>query len=653
MKLRGEITIFLSLIVICILSLIMGLLESARTTGARLYAQMAADSAAASVMSHYNRNLWDMYHLLSLEAESTKDIEKSFSEYLDFYCGRRNLYPMELGRITITETNMMMDDGGIWLEDGTLSYVQYRLPEIIQNVSRVVEDTEDALKAGDIFRVFEISGQIGLKTRAVEQCRMEIEECISEIEEHLSELYEAADQEQEGTVRREANQLIRKLKQFPNLVKEYKREIQKLSDHRKQLETSMEISDTESEEQFNRELDVYQQVEESSEELLEQYQELENETEAVLACLEEALEILDEENYEYVPVVKNENAEIKETGSLSPVPSDTENLGQDVEMVPVPIGPDWDAVQSCISSLEFSGGIKTEHPDKEKLDLLDKLQVLLGGNLMDIVLPEHCTISNKATFLTAIPSKSVKAGEKQNDQNYISEEMIRKALVNEYCFLSFDSFLKPSTVAKNRDKQELLYELEYLLCGESSDEENLKETVEKLLAIRGAINFLCLLRTPELQAETDGFLTAISGGNTSMKAVLSFFVWSLWALGEAILDAKSLLKQKGISFWKDSGDWQLGFNEFLAMEFLEIEPQKQSGESGYEDHLKVLLLLANPMERNFRMMDLIQWNVKMIQKDFSIDDCYCNVSISAEIKERHLFMMNNRYTRIVEAQGIY
>ena len=60
MKKRGEITVFLSLTLVCILSLFMGLLESARTAGARLYLTMAANSAMASVMSQYNRNLWDM-----------------------------------------------------------------------------------------------------------------------------------------------------------------------------------------------------------------------------------------------------------------------------------------------------------------------------------------------------------------------------------------------------------------------------------------------------------------------------------------------------------------------------------------------------------------------------------------------------------------
>ena len=70
-RLRGEITVFLSLILVCVFSLMMGLLESARTAGARLYLQMAADSALFSVMSQYNRNLWGRYRLLFLESSSS------------------------------------------------------------------------------------------------------------------------------------------------------------------------------------------------------------------------------------------------------------------------------------------------------------------------------------------------------------------------------------------------------------------------------------------------------------------------------------------------------------------------------------------------------------------------------------------------------
>ena len=57
-------------------TLMLGLLESARTAGARLYLRMASDSAVSSVMSYYNRNLWDRYQLLFLEYDSEAAIQE-------------------------------------------------------------------------------------------------------------------------------------------------------------------------------------------------------------------------------------------------------------------------------------------------------------------------------------------------------------------------------------------------------------------------------------------------------------------------------------------------------------------------------------------------------------------------------------------------
>ena len=83
MRYRGEITVFLSLTILCVMSLMLGLLESARTAGARLYLRMASDSAVSSVMSYYNRNLWDRYQLLFLEYDSEAAIQETFGRYLE------------------------------------------------------------------------------------------------------------------------------------------------------------------------------------------------------------------------------------------------------------------------------------------------------------------------------------------------------------------------------------------------------------------------------------------------------------------------------------------------------------------------------------------------------------------------------------------
>ena len=67
MRHRGEVTVFLTMILVSIMTLLLVVVESARETGARLYLRMAADSSMDSVMAQYHRGLWENYRILGLE----------------------------------------------------------------------------------------------------------------------------------------------------------------------------------------------------------------------------------------------------------------------------------------------------------------------------------------------------------------------------------------------------------------------------------------------------------------------------------------------------------------------------------------------------------------------------------------------------------
>lgn len=60
----GQTTVFLSLILVMVVSLIFTLLESARSEGLQLRMQLAADAAISSAFASYQRELWDDYGLL-------------------------------------------------------------------------------------------------------------------------------------------------------------------------------------------------------------------------------------------------------------------------------------------------------------------------------------------------------------------------------------------------------------------------------------------------------------------------------------------------------------------------------------------------------------------------------------------------------------
>ncbi len=611
MRKRGEITVFLSLILVCMMSLFMGLLESARTAGARLYLNMAANSAMSSVMSQYNKNLWDMYHLLFLEFESETAIEQSFEEYLQFYLEQENLYPMKNKGVVLSEIVTMQENGGEALEDEILSYMKYRLPKAVENLSGLGQEAAEAGKAGDFKNLFEVCMQAGKKARKLEKARRALETALAEMKKGKEELEEAAEKEKERRFETAAEKLIKKMKQFPGLVDAYENEIAKISEHmesdgdfRKNEDCDLQAAKT-----MKNEAEAYGTVEASAREMLLQYREKENLTESGRICLEEM-----EESF-----------------------ADS----QEEEEV------DWEEIRDWMELVEIPDGLGAERFDGEKSKSVDRLEDILSGELLALVLPEGTDISEKSVSLKNRPATEASGGSGPG------KDPVKQLLLNEYIFLFFDSFREKCTGRKTIENQALLYEQEYLLCGKASDKENLKSTVEEILAVRGAANFAYLLSMPDLKAQAEELAAVLAGGNLSMQIVISLFILAIWALGEAVWDVRSLLDGGKIRFWKDETTWKLSLDSLLSLEFLSGKAEEKEDGRDYHDYLRVLFLLKDARTRNDRMMNVIQWNVQTKQSDFSVKDCAHQIEIKADIVQRHVFGIQTPYEQTVRTEWSY
>ena len=636
MRKRGEITVFLSLIMVCIFSLILGLLESARTTGARLYLEMSANSAMASVMSQYNRNLWDMYHLLFLEYESETAVEQSFASYLKFYTDQENFYPMKISKVEMTGNTAMADDGGDALEQEILSYMKYRLPDVAADLTGIAEAAAEATKAGDGKELFEGCRQAGRKTRKMEKYRLRIEKSLLEMDGLLENAIRAAENKQENRFRKHAASLVEEIEDFPRYVSDYESEVQVVRAYLEELRTEPNsgISDFDAQENLSQEILAYEQVVTAAEAGMEEYLEKENILSNSLSTLEEAVEILDE--YE------DEELEVGGDGQVN-----TEDE-QD---------PDWTRIKDILNDVVIpSAGNGSIAVDEKKVSALDRLEEVLQGDLLDLVLPEGVDVSENKVTLSGNLSDNL------TEQNGTQTNILEQFLINEYCFLCFDSFLERCERNLEPAGQPLAYEQEYLLCGKSTDRQNLKATVERLLTIRGAMNLIYLLGSPDKKAEADSLAAAVSGGNVPVQLILSFFIMTLWAFGEAIHDVRELLSGGRVAFWKDDLEWKLGLGNLLDLEFMEKnsagfngseESNSSSIGNDYEDYMRILFFIMDKEDRNYRMMDIIQWNIRTVQEDFSVWDCVSEVEIEATVMEKHLFSLKNEYTRTTTAVGIY
>ena len=142
MQKSGQITVFLSLALLCIFSLMCGLIESARMAGARCYLKLAADSAMDSVFSEYHREAWDQYRLFLLEAKDEKEIKDSWNQFMEPYMDSSGWYGMAMESAEVSDRVSITDDGGSHLDKEILDYMKYG----------IIKDMPDADGAADLLK---------------------------------------------------------------------------------------------------------------------------------------------------------------------------------------------------------------------------------------------------------------------------------------------------------------------------------------------------------------------------------------------------------------------------------------------------------------------------------------------------------------------
>lgn len=638
MRVKGQVTVFLSLIIMCVFTLICGLLESARTAGARWYMQMAVSSSLDSIFSQYHRPLWDSYRLLYAEYENGEELAADFEAYLTPYLETENWYPMALETVEVTERYTATDDDGMYLEQEVLDYMKYGIWNLDFDAETVDGLWEGIREAGAVKAVAE-----NYRGHAKEALRLEkaLEAISSSLQkqdqlkkEGLSELY-AYDG---AGFRRKAEQLILELKRMPELVGTYRKQADALA---RSLEKSWEAFQ-----------DRQEEIGSSAQNLLEQ-------------------EIRQYESYVKQDGERRQEIENLEGNSRERIPfvEDTIERAHEVERIieewdddEDDDGPDlaslWHSVirqfeRLTVPSLSFQHGVK----DKEKEGWLSQVIQMSGAGLLGLVIPEGTEVSGGSVDMTQAPSETERwsAGAR-------TVSLADHLVVNEYCGEFFRCFLTDT-----KQTSGAAYEMEYLIAGKTQDEENLGGVVTRLLAVREGLNLLHILSDSQKREEARNLAVLITGaaGPTPLALLTAFFVMSVWALGEAIMDVRGLLKGNKVVLLKAREDWTLDLESLLTMgkQGTVLEGGGDRG-LGYLSWLKILLLVEDLIRQEYRMMDLIQMNIRKEQDGFRMRRGVYKVKINARICGKHVFFslgfvdkirggQARTYLNEVEAERVY
>jgi len=158
----------------------------------------------------------------------------------------------------------------------------------------------------------------------------------------------------------------------------------------------------------------------------------------------------------------------------------------------------------------------------------------------------------------------------------------------------------------------LNYEMEYLIGGKSSDIENLKVTVNRLLLLREGINLLYLETHPEKSQQAMQVALTLTSvvANPELAEPVKQAILAAWAYAESISDVRILLNGGKVSLVKTDAEWHTDL-QHLGSSLQNTEGGQNRNGLSYAGYLQILLRTVPEKKLVFRSMDLIEHNLNI------------------------------------------
>ena len=632
---KGEITVFLAMILFSVCALLCVIVESARTAGARCYLRMAVDSSADSLMAQYHRELWNKYRILGLEYDKTETLEKEFREFMRPYMEAGNWYPMKADQIRITDMTGLTQGDGRYFEQEILDYMKYGLLDMDR-------DELDEAGAGELLvawkegnsvnRVSELYSAHSREAVRVEKALEIINSTLLAQRERWEQGKDCLEQPDGGRFISQANKMIRELERIPGQVKSYEKRADELY-----------VKLANSRERFLEETsDLSGDVRAALEEEISQYESYAAQ-DGQRRREVEALTNLSRDRIQWIGDVINMAEEVMEyISNWEPEDEDDE---LDEAALWQPVRASWSQYGMLLLGVEF--GVR----DKEKEGFLEQVGNMAGKGMLELVLPEGTVVSGTDLRLSGTPSvqrKTDGGGLKEKDRDGDSQStgfltgartLIQRLIIGEYDIRFFKGF------KKEMQKGEF-YELEYIIHGKKKDKDNLSGVAARLVAFREGLNLIHILSDSEKRQEARSLALTIVGGTgiLPLVSVVAFFIMAVWALGEALLDVRCLLEGKKVPVFKTVSDWKLDMAGLLEMgrsgSLIDGEGGGDGSGIDYEGYLRILIFGGYDTDLVYRMMDVMQIVTARKQPGFSLENCVCTVNAEALVSGKHVFFSN-------------
>ena len=268
-------------------------------------------------------------------------------------------------------------------------------------------------------------------------------------------------------------------------------------------------------------------------------------------------------------------------------------------------------------------------------------------SLLDLVVPASKGISDqKISHGDLLSGRTLQQGMAMPQKTGKDNSGSAKVLFQQYLMEHLGNYISPSEAG-------LHYQLEYLLAGKKSDQENLKAVAKRLLLIREGINASCLMADAGKRVQIQALALAIASGFLIPPAAVAIEAALIlcWSFAESILDLRELFHGGRVPLTKTAATWQLSLENLPnLLEGLDSQRRDAKGGMSYEDYLQVLLLSKSKAVKLTRGMDMIEVEIRSTKgkEGFRLDCCIeaAEISVDVEANRKQTFSVTRQYSYI-------
>lgn len=691
---KGSITVFLSLLMMLLISVVTVSLESAHQTAVRSQISVGSSASMDMLFSHYNNDLFDQYKLLFMEDQL--DLETILREGMAVYesPGKgllRGVHHLgfETESVTISKKTYLLDNKGEAFQKEvneivTADIVNLIKNKLIKNIGRLRQSEtisnymrEIGDKSSDLSEMAEQVGDAGKKADGVNKSMTDITtglgNCVKDIEQYKKNLNPDAEEKPDHSEQ----------------VKKVQKELGALSESKIQAERNLR--------EIITKLAVY---EDDAKEITENM-------ESVKAKLEK--EDLDEEfraplNEELNAVLSQTSESGEEYQNFVQARKQAEDNLKRLQLIDIPVASETSMMDGSLSTnmqnvakeISACGNINLPVPNPEKdgglgalaKKLISTAKKIKNEGVLAVMVGDTSKLSKRELDTSAFPSKieGIMEGAAEEDRSMflqIVDSAVNTMAMNLYLYHYLDNYMDEGN-----------YDLEYVLAGKSSDKENLTAVIGQLLMLRTVLNeaYLLMDTTKRAQAKTAATALLAACPYPAFILALQFVLMTAWAFAEAVVDVRGLLAGKEVPIMKNEQSWNLSLQgaadiskeaeaipdkknlsgtkkgSSLLTKVGETElsekdkagstpegngkknPSKETGDLeepddpfsfGYKEYLLILMFFHSHDSNMFRGLDMIQWNVAEKEADFRISQCIYGLEADFSLQSKPVFLVFN------------